>query len=162
MARVRCNCENILSNHSDNESDTLEVYSKKQVDDILKNRPDMKFWDFSTDYEYPGYDIWQCPLCRRIICFKDGNNNASHVYKPAKNKPIATETSFERFEEVLAFSNKTIFDYTEKDVHNETTLADFLKQVELPYRYFISNDRRIIYCISQKNKQDSFVYEIEP
>ncbi len=161
MAKVGCKCGNTLSNVCDDSSDTLCVYAKSVVDDILKRKPTMKFLDFEYDYRYPNFEFWYCPECKRVYCFKQGENVASTVYKQSESKCSFSEDDLAGLEEILVFKDKRIFDYTEDDEHNQSTFSDFLNEIERPYRYFVSFDKKTVYCISEKTDLECFTYELE-
>lgn len=161
MAKVGCKCGNTLSNVCDSSSDTLCVYAKNTVDDIKKNNPAMNFLDFSFECKYPGNEFWYCQECKRVYCFKYGEDIANAIYKPSESSGSFSKNDLAGSEEILVFKDKTIFDYTEEDEHDNAVLSDFLSQVERPYKYFISADQRTIYCISQKTDLKNFTYELE-
>ncbi|MCQ2109792.1 MAG: hypothetical protein MJZ05_13650 [Fibrobacter sp.] len=161
MAKVGCKCGNTLSNVSDDSSDTLCVYAQSVVNEILKKNPTMKFLDFEYNYRYSNFDFWYCPECKRVYSFKFGENEANAVYKPSESRCSFSGNDLEGLEEILVFTNKKIFDFTEEDEHNNAVLSDFLKQVERPYKYFVSSDQRRIFCISQVPELKDFAYELE-
>jgi hypothetical protein len=76
MARMTCECGEILSNSMAPNDIQLIVYTDKEWDKILE-RDTIETWKIPM----PTYDVWKCPKCERIYVFEPGNDHAIKVYK---------------------------------------------------------------------------------
>lgn len=72
MARMTCRCGELLDNHESPNDVELVVYTDKEWDKIC-NCDSLQPWMIPS----PQYEVWRCPVCKRIC-----------VYERQKNVPI--------------------------------------------------------------------------
>ena len=75
MARMTCKCGAELSNGLAPNDIELIVYTDKEWDEICKC-DSIEPWKIPL----PKYNIWRCPLCKRIYVYDTGNNNPIMIY----------------------------------------------------------------------------------
>lgn len=80
MARMTCQCGEILSNSMAPNDIQLRVYTDKEWDEIL-SLDTINTWEFPM----PTYEVWRCPNCERIYVFKEGADQAVKIYKLEKS-----------------------------------------------------------------------------
>ncbi|MCL1790800.1 MAG: hypothetical protein FWG40_05495 [Peptococcaceae bacterium] len=75
MSKIRCRCNNVLSNIDAPNDIELIVYSDRQ----WENEINIGIIN-SIEIPSPKYNIWRCPVCDRIYVFEKGNDVAIKVY----------------------------------------------------------------------------------
>ena len=164
MARFGCYCGNTLSSVNCPSTDLLTLYRKEQVDEALRKDPKMTFWDFYTTVDYPDFEHWFCPECKRVYCVERkpiSTAKTRFVYKPSDAPVRLGEEELSKCAEIYVFSDVEIYDETEPDLENKMLLSDFMKHHRRPYRYFIAPGGKWVYCVSQESGKETFAYELE-
>lgn len=64
MARTNCECGTVLTNHSIPNDIQLTVYTRKEWEKMCENGA-TETWLLPS----PRYDVWRCPVCRRIAVY---------------------------------------------------------------------------------------------
>ena len=76
MARMRCKCDEIMSNGLAPNDIQYWVYSDRAMDSIESETIDVvEFWG-KADYE-----VWLCPKCKRLYVFGKDRNIVKFVYQ---------------------------------------------------------------------------------
>ena len=154
MAILKCTCGNGMSNSNDPNDYIVNVYKKSDVDDILKDDPQIRLIDFDTlDWEY---EYWYCPECGRLHIVE--NIPCGKVVKRyIKKKDLVMIKSRDyEWEEYYIFSNVEMYDAEETDV----TLYDFVNNVGASHLYFVNNLKDEVYK-ENENGEYVLVYEKE-
>ena len=68
MARTTCNCGETLTNHLAPNDIQLVVYTRKEWEEICKCGS-IEVWMIP----FPKYDVWRCPVCKRIAVYDWSN-----------------------------------------------------------------------------------------
>lgn len=82
MARMTCICGKTLSNHECPNDIELRVYTDREWEEIF-DCESIQPWLIPI----PRYNVWRCPVCKRI-----------YVYEGKKDKPIMVY-QLEKFED---------------------------------------------------------------
>lgn len=77
MTKMTCRCGNHLSNVQAPNDINLVVYTDREWDNICAC-DSIAPWMIPL----PKYEVWRCPVCRRIYVFEQGENSAKMVYCP--------------------------------------------------------------------------------
>ncbi|MBO6230524.1 MAG: hypothetical protein J6O50_08135 [Ruminiclostridium sp.] len=81
MARIECKCGQIIWNGETPNDIEFWAYSDRTMDSILMS-DSVSSPDFSANADY---NVWLCPLCRRLYIFKGKDNVPLYVYTPEEN-----------------------------------------------------------------------------
>lgn len=79
MARMTCKCGAELSNQEAPNDIQLRVYTDREWDEIC-NCDSIQPWMISE----PRYDVWRCPVCKRLYVYDDGEESSVMVYQLEK------------------------------------------------------------------------------
>lgn len=76
MARMICACGTELSNHEAPNDIELVVYTDIEWNKIC-NCDSIQPWMIPT----PKYEVWRCPVCKRIYVYEDSDESPIMVYR---------------------------------------------------------------------------------
>lgn len=76
MAKMLCSCGNLLSTTAAPNDIELRVYTDEEWENIL-DCDSIEPWLIPL----PKYDVWRCPICKRIYVFEKGNNTPIMKYR---------------------------------------------------------------------------------
>ena len=76
MARMICACGTELSNHETPNDIELVVYTDIEWNEIC-NCDSIQPWMIPT----PKYEVWRCPVCKRIYVYEDSDESPIMVYR---------------------------------------------------------------------------------
>lgn len=76
MARMMCRCGMKLNNQETPNDIQLKVYTDREWDEIF-NCDSIQPWLIPT----PRYDVWHCPMCKRIYVYENGQEMPVMVYQ---------------------------------------------------------------------------------
>ena len=81
MARIECKCGQIIWNGETPNDIEFWAYSDRTMDSILMS-DSVSSQDFSVNADY---NVWLCPLCRRLYIFNGKDSVPLYVYTPEEN-----------------------------------------------------------------------------
>ena len=76
MARMTCTCGAELNNHEAPNDIELVVYTDKEWSEIC-DCDSIQPWMVPL----PKYEVWRCPICKRIYVYEDGKELPIMVYR---------------------------------------------------------------------------------
>ncbi len=76
MARMTCTCGTELSNHEAPNDIELVVYTDMEWDKIC-DHDNIR----TCEIPAPKYEVWRCPVCKRIYVYEDCNESPIMVYR---------------------------------------------------------------------------------
>lgn len=76
MARMACRCGAALSNQEAPNDIELVVYTDKEWTEIC-DCDSIQPWMIPS----PQYEVWRCPVCKRIYVYEDGTDTPAMVYR---------------------------------------------------------------------------------
>ena len=79
MARMTCTCGAELSNHKAPNDIQLRVYTDREWDAIC-DCDSIQPWMIPE----PQYDVWRCPVCKRLYIYADSKESPIMVYRLEK------------------------------------------------------------------------------
>ncbi len=79
MARMTCTCGAFLSNHEAPNDIQLRVYTDREWDEIC-DCDSIQPWSIPA----PKYDVWRCPVCKRIYVFEGEKGTPVMIYRLEK------------------------------------------------------------------------------
>mgnify|MGYP003301068368 CR=1 FL=1 len=81
MARVTCTCGEKLSNHEIPNDIQLKVYTDREWEAIF-NCENIQPWMIPA----PKYDVWRCPMCKKLYVYDNNKEKPIIVYKIEKSE----------------------------------------------------------------------------
>lgn len=154
MAKLKCTCGNGMSNSNDPNEYIISVYKKIDVENALKEEPQMRLIDFDTldwDYEY-----WYCPECGRVHKVENipCGKVVERLIKNTDN--VSKETLDAAWEEYYVFSDVEMYDAEEED----RALSDFVNELGESHLYFVNDSEGEVYKENTNGEYD-LVYRKE-
>lgn len=168
MARLGCKCGEGMYRSDDPSPYIVYIYYKKEVDNAIKDNPEITLNDFLTGWDEQHdcnknymdrpepVDYWFCPACKRVyeVQYIPGGRWL-RIYHPLD---IAAPERFESWKQIYFLTDTEVYDATEENW--EIRLSDYLRQHDAVF-YYLSPDEKLVYAVNKESSKVAFAYELE-